>query len=58
MASLYTGSRHPPPQTTDRKKSMNCIYCKGQHSPSACEVVTDTQECIAIVKRDKFALTA
>ena len=54
MASLYTGSRHHPPNPTDRKKSMSCIYCKGPHSPSACDVVTDQQEHTAIVKRDKL----
>ena len=54
MASLYTGSRHHPPNPTDRKKSMSCIYCKGQHFPSACDVVTDQQERTAIVKRDKL----
>ena len=33
---------------------MNCVYCKGQHSSSACDVVTDTSERLAIVKRDKL----
>ena len=54
MASLYTGSRHNPPNPTDRKKSMSCIYFKGQHSPSTCDVVTDQQEHTTIVKCEKF----
>ena len=54
MASLYTGSRHNSSQATDKRKSMNCVYCKGQHSSSACDVVTDTSERLAIVKRDKL----
>ena len=54
MASFYTGSRHNPSNQTDRKKSMSCIYCKGQHFPSACDVVPDQQECTATVKHDKL----
>ena len=54
MASLYTGSRHTPPQAIDRRKSINCVYCKRQHSSSACDIVTDTSERLAIVKRDKL----
>ena len=54
MASFYTGSRHHPPNPTDRKKSMSCIYCKGQQSPSACDVVTHPQEHTTIVKCDKL----
>ena len=33
---------------------MSCIYCKGQYSTSAYHVVTDPQECIAIIKHDKL----
>ena len=54
MASLYTGSRHNPPQPIDRRMSMNCVYCKGQHSSSACDVVTEMSGHLAIVKRDKL----
>ena len=54
MASLYIGSRHHQPHPTDRKESMSCIYCKGKHFLSACDVVTDQQERTAIVKHDKL----
>ena len=53
MASFHTGARRnlQPPEP---RKSTNCVYCKQHHSPSLCNVVTNTQDRMAIVKRDKL----
>ena len=36
------------------KRNLSCIYCKGPHSSHACEVVTDYQKWLDIVKRGKL----
>lgn len=52
-ASFLTGIRgartNPPPYSG--KKKQSCVYCKGDHFPSACDVVTDVQKRLEIVKR-------
>ena len=44
------GTRNNPPPY-NRKKKQSCVYCKGDHFPSVCEVVTDVQKRLEIVKR-------
>ena len=51
-ASFYAGikgSRINPP--SNGKKKPLCVYCKGDHSPSVCDVVNDVQKRLEIVKR-------
>ena len=44
-AAFHTGTTKPPitpsqPNTTNRR---SCIFCKGSHYPTDCEVITDGQ---------------
>ena len=43
------GSRFNP--SSNGKKKPLCVYCKGDHSPSMCEVVSDVQRQLDIVKK-------
>ena len=55
-ASLYAGTRTPHfknYQGTPSKKAV-CVYCKGAHTPNHCEVITDSQKCLEVVKREKL----
>lgn len=54
-ASFHTavkGGRNTTP-SSGKKKSL-CIYCKGEHSPNVCTVVTDCQKRLDIVKRENL----
>ena len=42
------GGRHP---TGSSKKKAQCVYCKGEHSPTACSEVTDYQKRLDIVRK-------
>ena len=53
MASLYTGAMRNPQQPPERKPT-HCVYCKQFHLPSCCDVVTNPQDRMAIVKKDKL----
>ena len=46
-----TGSTNP---RTDGKRNALCIYCKGPHPSHSCEVVTDYQRHLDIVKKGKL----
>ena len=52
-ASFYTNTRQYSPQSSS-KRPANCIYCKKQHSPNSCDVVTNTQDRLAIIKRNNL----
>ena len=36
------------------KKKLICVYCKGEHSPTSCNVVTDSQKRLEIIKRENL----
>ena len=46
-----TGSTNP---CTDGKRNASCSYCKGPHPSHSCEVVTDYQRRLDIVKKGKL----
>ena len=51
-ASFYTGIKGMQPTTnSDVKKKLACVYCRGSHSPTACNIVTDYQKHLEIVKK-------
>ena len=55
-AAFHVGSRGATDNTnprTDGKRNASCIYCKGPHSAHTCEVVTDYQKRLDIVKMGK-----
>ena len=50
--SFYTGIKGMQPTTnSDVKKKLACVYCRGSHSPTACNIVTDYQKRLEIVKK-------
>ena len=51
MASLHMGTVRNLQQSSERKPT-HYVYCKQLHLPSCCEVVTNAQDCMAIVKRN------
>ena len=51
MSKGLTGYTNP---RTDGKRNTTCIYCKGPHPPHSCEVVTDYQRRLDIVKKGKL----
>ena len=54
-SSFYTGTRqHSAQQPSDTRKPAHCVYCKRQHSSNSCDVVTNPQDCLAIVKRNNL----
>ena len=53
MASLHAGAIRNPQQQSERKP-IHCVYCKQLHLPSRCDVVTNPQDRMTIVKRDKL----
>ena len=38
-------------------KKLVCVYCKGNHSPSVCDIVSDVQKRLEIVKRVNLCFT-
>ena len=51
-ASFYAGIRGSRFNlSSNGKKKPLCVYCKGDHSPSMCEVVSDVQRRLDIVKK-------
>ena len=52
-ASFYTNTRQYSPQSSS-KRPANCIYCKKQPSPNPCDVVNNTQDRLAIIKRNNL----
>ena len=42
------GGRHP---TGSSKKKAQCVYCKGEHSPTTCSEVTDYQKRLDIARK-------
>jgi len=55
-ASLYTGTRttHPTDSQGTRTKKVVCVYCKGEHTANKCEVITDHQRRLDVVKKEKL----
>ena len=56
-ASFHTNAvRNPRPthNSSDGKKKHPCVYCSGSHAPSICDVVTDYQKRLEIVKQGKL----
>ena len=53
MASLHTGAMSNPQQPSERKPT-HCVHFKQFHLPSRCDVVTNPQDHMAIVKKDKL----
>ena len=53
-ASFYTAIRGGRPLTSNGKKKLPCVYCKGEHSPNACTAVTDYQKRLDIVKKENL----
>ena len=45
------GTTHGTNPRTDGKQNVSCIYCKGPHPPHTCEVITDYQRRLDIVKK-------
>ena len=52
-ASFYTNTRQYSPQSSSKRPAY-CMYCKKQHSPNSCDVVTNTQDRLAIIKRNNL----
>lgn len=51
-ASFYTGIKGTQPNTnSDVKKKLACVFCRGPHSPTVCNVVTNYQRRLEIVKK-------
>ena len=46
-----TGNTNP---RTDGKRNASCVYCKGPHPSHSCEIVTDYQRRLDIVKKGKL----
>lgn len=42
------GGHHP---TSSGKKNAQCVYCKGEHSPTTCSEVTDYQKRLEIIHK-------
>ena len=36
---------------TERKKTA-CVFCKGAHSPNACNIITKPEECMSVIKEN------
>ena len=54
-AAFHTGIRGGGRNTTPHvKKKPLCIYCKGEHFPNVCTVVTDYQKRLDVVKRENL----
>ena len=54
-ASFLTNSFHKlQHDTSETKKKLTCVYCKGSHTHGNCEVVKDQQKRLDIIKRDKL----
>ena len=55
---IPTAAFHANPRPThgssDSKKKHPCIYCSGSHAPSNCDVVTDHQKRLDIVKQERL----
>ena len=45
------GATHNTNPNTDGKRKVSCIYCKGPHPPHTCEVITDYQKRLDMVKK-------
>ena len=45
---------HNKQRLVDNKKKPSCVFCKGPHSAHTCNVVTDHQQRLEIVKRDNL----
>ena len=54
-ASFYTGTKRSRTTTpSNGKKSVICVYCKGKHSSIVCDVVTDSQKRLDIIKGENL----
>ena len=56
-ASFHTNTGrnpHPTYDSSDSRKKHQCVYCSGSHTPSICDVVTDQQKPLAIVKQKRL----
>ena len=52
--TFYTGIRGGRNTTPNSKKKPLCVYCKGEHSPNVCTVVTDHQKRLDTVKQENL----
>ena len=60
-ASFHTNAgRNPCPtdDSWDSKRKHPCVYCSGSHAPSICDVVTDQQKRLEIVKQKRLCLNS
>ena len=53
-ASFHAGIKAVRSAAPSGKKKLLCVYCKGEHSPTSCNVVTDTQKRLEIIKRENL----
>ena len=53
-ASFYTNTRQYSFQSSNSKRPTSCIYCKKQHSPNSCDVVTNPQDRLVIIKKNNL----
>ena len=53
-AAFFTGSKShaslPPPKAGPHPTKRTCLFCKGEHSPNDCTVVTDKEKRHSIVR--------
>ena len=53
-ASFHTAVKAVHNTAPSGKKKLICVYCKGEHSPTLCNVVTDSQKRLEIIKRENL----
>ena len=42
---------HPTHDSSDIKRKHTCVYCSGSHAPPICDVVTNQQKQLEIIKQ-------
>ena len=53
LAGAVSGTdRHPHKRTKEHQTRPGCVYCKGPHTPSTCDSITDKKKHMEIIKRD------
>ena len=55
-ASLHAGTRttHFKNQQGTPNKKPVCVYCKGGHTPNHCDVITNSQKRLEVVKKERL----
>ena len=53
-ALFYMNTHQHPPQLSNSRKPLSCIYCKQQPSPNSCDKITNPQDRLAIIKKNNL----